>query len=69
MRIGVDGDGVSDGEGVNSRAVLVVLENFMRFICLKVYSRPDLRIRVGDAPDSVTDKSSSPPSSTNFFER
>ena len=36
--IWVDGDGVGDGEGVNSRAALVVLENFVRFLCLKAYS-------------------------------
>ena len=30
--IRVDGDGVGDGDGVKSRAVSMVLENFMRFL-------------------------------------
>ena len=36
--IRVDGDGVGDGEGVNSRVVSAVLENFVHFFCLKMYS-------------------------------
>ena len=59
MWIGVDGYGKGDGNGVNSRAVFAVFENFFACLCLIAYMWPVVRSKAGEVSDFVLKKSSS----------
>ena len=65
MWIGVDGYGKGDGDGVNSRAVFAVFENFFACLCLIAYLWPVVRSKVVEVLDSISDKSSSSLSSSS----
>ena len=57
----MDGDDVVDryGDGVSSRAVSGIFENFdLSSLCLNEYSWPILRGIIGEASDSDLDESS-----------